>query len=170
MTRILALFVLLLPLLSAGGASEPQRPVTAAGKLVRFSGKVVDAHGRPAAGAMVYVSLNAQAAPGAASPPKPRVSRTEAAADGAFQLSVSTPEKEWSATVVAVKEGNGPGGQDVRSAAETTGLMIRLTHPSFLAGKVIDRAGQPIAGATLSVAYTYRFNGEFLYLPPEEVR
>lgn len=170
MTWLLVLVVLLLARLPGAGAGVPPQPALGSDGSIQFSGRVVDPRGRPAPGATVFVSLNEPASPGAGPPPRPRVSQTQAAADGSFRLDVPAPRKEWAATVVAVQGGHGPGGEQVRSPAEATGLVIRLTHPSFLAGKVVDRAGQPIAGAKVSAAYTYRFNGEMLYLPPEEAR
>src|SRR5438552_4084374 len=123
----LVLFSMLI--LPAAGAGEARRPAGA----VAFSGRVVDAHGRPAPGAVVYVSLSIEPVPGGDPPPRPVVSQTRAAADGAFRLTVPAPARKWSAAVVAVAAGQGPGGQDVRSPAEAAGLLIRLTHPSFLA-------------------------------------
>jgi uncharacterized GH25 family protein/peroxiredoxin len=168
MTRSLGLLLFLLAGSLAVGRSEPGPPGNASSRTIRFSGNVVDVHGRPAAGAAVYVSVNDR--PAADPPPPPRMFQTTAAADGSFHLAASVPENEWSATVVAVKAGSGPGGVDVMPTWGAGGLVVRLTHPSFLAGTVVDRAGEPIAGAKVSVAYAYLFNQARVYLPPEAVR
>jgi protocatechuate 3,4-dioxygenase beta subunit len=168
MARNIFLFVLLLAGSLAAGGDEPGPPGTGSTHSVHFSGRVVDVRGRPVAGAAVYVSLYDRPVTDPFAPP--RVCRATAGADGSFQLTAPVPEKDWPATVVAVREGQGPGGVEVRSAAGATGLVVRLTTPSFLEGRVVDRAGQPAAGAKVSLAYAYLFNQAFCYLPPEEDR
>src|SRR5690348_13613692 len=113
MARNLLLFALLLAGSLAASASEPGPPGTGSTHPIHFSGRVVDTRGRPAGGAVIYVSLNDRPAAAADRPPPPRIGRTTAAADGSFRLAVSAAGKDWSATVVAIREGQGPGGVDV---------------------------------------------------------
>jgi hypothetical protein len=82
-------------LVSLAAAGAPQRRLPASPQVVRFSGRVVDAHGRPAPGAALFVSLM-DASAGADPAQRPTISRTQAAGDGSFHLAVPVPQREWS--------------------------------------------------------------------------
>src|SRR5438445_2521403 len=118
----------------------------AAPRTVTFSGKVMDALGQPAGAARVSVGLSDM--PGSAGAGgRAALAQTTAAADGSFRLDVPVSGERPSATVIALKDGNGPGGQVVGPEAAATGLALYLTRPGFVAGKVVDRSGQAVAGA-----------------------
>jgi uncharacterized GH25 family protein len=137
--RMVALLVWLLLAQAAGGRAAPRR--------VTFGGKVVDARGQPAGGALVSVSLHEWSLQSDPAAPNPVVAQTRAAADGSFHLEQPLQAEYWSAEVVAVKDGSGPGGLQVRPEMNAARLLLALTLPSFLAGRVVDSAGQPVPGA-----------------------
>src|SRR5438876_446579 len=126
------------------GAGSPPRAVT-------FNGRVFDPEGHPAGAATVFVSIYEPGWIGAWTPnPTPLIRQTRAAVDGSFHLAVSLAGDWGWATLVALKEGYGPGGIGVVSDAETTGLALALTRPSLVAGRVVDPAGRPIARAKVT--------------------
>src|SRR5437870_4304301 len=104
------------------------------GRTVSFGGKVIDTRGQPAGGAAVYVSLSELVLPFDPTDLHTRVEQTRAAADGSFHLDVPVHGKRWWGQVVAAKDGEGPGGQEVRPEMNTGGLLLSLTPPSFVAG------------------------------------
>src|SRR6266568_3398409 len=135
MRRPVGLVILWLVVCLSGGGWAAPRSVT-------FGGKVIDARGQPAGGAAVYVSLNAWSLPPNPPGTKPALSQTLAAADGSFRLELPVQADYWAAQVVAAKEGSGPGGLVVPPEMNAARLLIALTAPSFLAGRVVDGAGQ----------------------------
>jgi protocatechuate 3,4-dioxygenase beta subunit len=120
---------------------------------VTFSGTVVDAQGQPVGGAAVTVNLW--------DPPrswrdwerKPVLQRTTAGADGSFRIPVAVRGEHWKAVVVAMRDGHGPGSQVVASSGAAEGFRITLTRPQALAGRVVNRGGQGVAGARVSVLW-----------------
>jgi peroxiredoxin len=141
--------------------------VLAVSRVVTFSGRVLDAHGRPVNGGTVYVRLHdAPPTAGDRNPP-PVLHQTAVGPSGSFHLDVPVRQDRWSAEVIAARQGHGPGGQVVGSQSRATGLVLSLTRPSFVAGRVVDRAGQPIAGATVSVTGAFQPDNEVLLLPAE---
>src|SRR5207249_2614491 len=102
-------------------------------------GKVLDAEGRPVPRATVIINFW--------NPPRtsrdwnrpPARHRTTAGAGGAFRLVVPVAGGDWAATLIALKEGHGPGGEEIRFPASTQGLTLSLTRPGFVAGTVVDR-------------------------------
>jgi uncharacterized GH25 family protein len=142
----------------------------AAARTVTFAGRVVDAGGKPAGGATVYVRFWDTPLTMQAPDLKATVRQTTSAPDGSFRLPVRVSQAEWWVELSAAKQGHGPGGQILASPAPTTGLVIALTRPSFVAGQVVDRAGRRVVGAKLSVRYAQRPNWELARLPPEEMR
>jgi protocatechuate 3,4-dioxygenase beta subunit len=145
-------------LLVAGGILGMITDVAAAPGAVTFSGSVVDAAGRPVGGASVVVQLW--------DPPRwlrdwyrrPTLHRTEAAGDGSFRLGVPVSGEEWTAAVVVLKAGHGPGGEEINAPGRTTGLRLALTRPSSVAGRVVDRSGQPVAGVQVRVRWAVRLD------------
>src|SRR5438128_12196622 len=150
-----SVWLLILFLASGAGGAVP-----AAGSFVTFTGKVTDEAGKPVGGATVIVNLWAP----------PRTTRdwnrppvrhsTTAGAGGAFRLVVPLTGGDWEASLLALKEGHGPGGQAVRFPGSPAGLTLSLTRPGFVAGKVVDRAGRAVAGATVCVQWLWRADSE----------
>jgi protocatechuate 3,4-dioxygenase beta subunit len=130
---------------------------------VIFTGRVVDAEGKRAAGAAVVLALRETERSLADLEKEPAVYRTTTTRAGQFRLPVTVNEaggsgpggrpigSAWRATVVAFKPGHGPGAQFVTSSQGPAGLTIALTRPGVVAGSVADREGRPVAGARVRV-------------------
>src|SRR5437870_11254939 len=122
--------VWLLILFLARGAGGP---IPVAGSFVTFTGRVIDAAGQPAGGATVIANVW--------DPPRttrdwnrpPVRHSTTASANGAFRLVVPLSGEDWEASLLALKEGHGPGGQAVRSPGSPAGLTLSLTRPGYVA-------------------------------------
>jgi protocatechuate 3,4-dioxygenase beta subunit len=133
-------------------------PAAAAPLAVSVSGKVLDPHGRPAAGATVYVSASdATNWPGGT---EAVVRQATAGADGAFRLEMPTPSEHWTVTVAALKAGYGPGLRAVWRGTPATGLALVLTEANSIAGRVVDAAGAPIAGARVKPGWIIDSEGD----------
>ena len=145
--------VWVLMLLLAGGAG-PARP--AAGPALTVTGTVIDPAGRPAGGATVMINLWSPRRTTRVWNRPPARHQATADARGAFRLDVPLAGDDWEATLLALKKGYGPGGQELHSPGRPRGLTVVLTRPGFVAGQVVDRAGQPIAGAVAGVRWMTR--------------
>ena len=106
-----------------------------------FSGTVVDAQGRPVAGATVE---DYQYASRTGSGPVEMEVEQHATTDdrGAFEF----PVFHGQAVVLVTKAGFAPGWRTWYAAAPEESQKIMLSAASALAGEVVDDAGRPVAG------------------------
>lgn len=130
--------------------SSPATPARAGAANAReetlFSGTVVDAEGRPVAGAAVAVyryGMTPQLAPG-----QMVVKRTVTGAAGSFELRGSRN----GTVLVASKPGLAPAWKLSRLKAATRGIRLILTQPSFLGGVMVDEKGRPVTNAEVYVS------------------
>jgi carboxypeptidase family protein len=145
-------------------------PATAAGaarQTVTVSGKVLDPRGRPAGAATVTVSASDNSNPFGDPDREPVVRETTTAADGSFRLEMTVPSEHWGLSLVAIKAGFGPGSQRCWRGRSTTGLALALSEASFVAGRVVDDAGRPVAGARVGVKWVILSPGDGGYQIPE---
>ncbi len=165
----------LLPRLATGAAAgAAQQPDTAA---ATFEGRVVSS----ATGARIPgADLTFSRGGGAAS--------VYAGADGAFRFDAPT-EGRWLLAAVmapgflpfAPEWGHSPVELDARAGRHVTGIEIHLAPATTVIGRVLDRSGNPIAGATarllgaatetalapIADRFTTDASGEFLFTAPE---
>jgi protocatechuate 3,4-dioxygenase beta subunit len=125
----------------------------------------MDPQGRPAGAARVYVTVSET--PGLAGDREPEPARTTAAADGSFRLELPALGKRAWATVVAVKDGSGPGGQSLEPGSKTHDLALYLTDPAWIGGQVVDPAGRPVAVARVRVLWGSLPNLEPVFAIPD---
>jgi protocatechuate 3,4-dioxygenase beta subunit len=113
-----------------------------------LTGKVLDAEGRPVAGAVIerheYSRL-----PSASGEMEMR-QRTTTDANGAFELGATRTYT----VLLARKPGLAPAWKQFTPGPGAEQRLI-LTAPTVLAGVVVDEADQPVAGAQVSVAMAY---------------
>ena len=115
------------------------KAVTVMKKGVPIEGRVVDADGKPVAGARVLSTDN-----------QARCSRTSIKfavstdADGRFRTGQVKPG-EW--FLVASAKGHAPGDQRVKVGTAVLQVEITLGRPRPFKGRVVDPDGKPIAGA-----------------------
>ena len=104
-----------------------------------LSGHVVDAQGKPVAGARVF------AEPGLAG----ALVETAADAQGAWRFDALPPASPLG--VFAIAEGLAFGGATLNSASESDAdITIRLGVPSSLSGRVVNHKKDPVAGARIT--------------------
>jgi len=113
--------------------------VTVMKKGVPIEGRVVDANGKPVAGARVLTADDRRAMFTYADP---FVITTDA--DGHFRTGQVKPG-EW--FLVAMAKGHAPGDQHVTIGKAVPQVKITLGRPHVFRGRVVDRDGKPVAGA-----------------------
>ncbi len=106
-------------------------------------GEVLRPDGRPAPGAEVYYGTGRRY--GNSIPP------IKADAQGRFTFGV---KPGTFTSVTARVAGFSPVGQELRVGHEAQDVTLKLTSPHVLAGRVVDRAGRPIAGTSVSVGWS----------------
>jgi RNA polymerase sigma factor (sigma-70 family) len=111
------------------------------GTLIR--GEVLRPDGRPAPGAEVYHGTGRRF--GNSIPP------IKADAQGRFALGI---KPGTITSVTAQVPGFGPVGQELRVGHEAQKITLKLASPRVLTGRVVDRAGKPIAGTRVSVGWS----------------
>jgi RNA polymerase sigma factor (sigma-70 family) len=72
-------------------------------------------------------------------------------ANGRFTLGI---KRGTVTSLTAQCPGFGPAGQAIRVGAEPVQITLRLQRPRTISGRVVDRAGRAIAGATLVVGWS----------------
>jgi RNA polymerase sigma factor (sigma-70 family) len=137
------------------------RAVTVMKKGVPIAGRVVDAEGRPVAGALV-VSTDRQ---GALFTDVDQFAVTTDG-DGRFRTG-QVKASEW--FLLARARGHAPGEGRVKVGTAVPQVEIALGRPRTLEGRVVDPAGRPVAGAFVNVDTWrgYRCLGVFLYSDAE---
>jgi beta-lactamase regulating signal transducer with metallopeptidase domain len=126
-------------------------------KGVPIEGRVLDADGRPVAGATV-LSSPSQDRPG----PNLRPFAVTTDEAGRFRTG-QVRAQEW--FLLATAKGHAPGERSIRVSTAIPQVEIRLGRPRRFAGRVVDPDGKPIAGASVNVDSwrRYRFLDVFLY-------
>jgi RNA polymerase sigma factor (sigma-70 family) len=133
--------------------SEPPAPKADAAAAT-FGGRVLDADGKPFAGAKVHLIGTIF------SRPRPVHARATSAADGAFRLPVApadarllADDSSWGTTaVVATAEGYGLAVHSAGALEPAAGLTLRLVKDDVpVRGRVLDLQGKPLAGVTVRV-------------------
>jgi beta-lactamase regulating signal transducer with metallopeptidase domain/protocatechuate 3,4-dioxygenase beta subunit len=126
-------------------------------KGVPIEGRVLDAAGRPVAGATV---LSSPRQDDLGSDIRAFAVTTNEA--GHFRTGQVRSEVYY---LVAMAMGHAPGEQRIKVDKALPQVEIRLGHPRQFAGKVVDADGKPIEGAFVNVDSwrRYRFLGVFLY-------
>jgi RNA polymerase sigma factor (sigma-70 family) len=132
----------------------PAAPAPAAADAVTYQGRVLDADGKPVAGAKLFLLPNTRH-------PLPAAARAEADTGGRFRLSVAHTafapafftyhDKPWQNAVIAAKApGYGVGWFDrLFNGAAGDIRLARDDRP--VRGRVLDLDGQPVVGATVRV-------------------
>ena len=127
---------------SSGGEQAPQ---------IMCSGTVVDAQGRPIAGAEVTLYVMKYAA-GSAPHPMTRSGVSITTADGAFSFSASAnSDSRRYGYIVARKKGMAFGFANWFMRQGSENLEIELGQPNELAGIVVDENDNPVSGAEVSI-------------------
>ncbi len=120
---------------------------------VRCTGKVVDGQGQPLAGAQVELH-NLSLDENVYSIEVKKAKEAITGNDGAFSFATAREESNQAgqSVILAQKEGFSIGWANWyrRDNLETT---ITLGQPADLAGRVVDEAGQPVAGAQVGIAF-----------------
>src|SRR5262249_32790681 len=135
-------------------AAEPKAPADK--KEMAVTGRVLDADGKPLAGAEVAVMAwpKAPHRGGDLSSGKPEVlGRDKTDAEGRFRLTVPRPSSGGVRAVVilASGDGHGVGWQHLKPDADMPAAEIRLAREQVLRGRFIDVQGQPAGGVTVRV-------------------
>jgi protocatechuate 3,4-dioxygenase beta subunit len=118
---------------------------------VKYTGTVVDAQGRPVAGATVdcyYSSAQSRSAFWGADGPPEFKQQLVTDSNGAFGVS-SSP---GTTLVVVKKAGLAPVWHNWMSGSEATHPSLVLATPTTLAGAVLDENARPVAGARVWVS------------------
>jgi len=133
------------------------KAVTVMKKGVPIEGRVVDADGKPIAGARVLCADDKRAIFTYADP---FAIATDAA--GHFRTGQVKPG-EW--FLVALATGHAPGDQRVTIGTAIPQVEIKLGRPRVFQGRVVDRDGKPVAGAFIDpdVWREHRGLGIFLW-------
>jgi RNA polymerase sigma factor (sigma-70 family) len=126
---------------------------------VTFSGRVVGPDGRPVTGAKVYSTSEWASVDRQTSSPE----RATTGPDGRFSFSV-VEDKSGSSTIIAASAPNlGVSWIKVRPDGKRDDLTIQLVPDDEpIHGEIVDRQGQPVAGARLRVEKINAAPGEDL--------
>src|SRR5690349_16914423 len=123
-------------------AAAPARGLAAENTAV--SGEVLDPRGQAVGAAQVYLFVQDRRG-------KPGVKQVRTRPDGSFAFPPLRGDEEKPHGVLAIKNGYGAWGTPLTPAVKRTGIQIRLAPAITLTGKVVDKAGKPIAGVKVTV-------------------
>jgi RNA polymerase sigma factor (sigma-70 family) len=139
----------------SGATEQPETPRT-----VTLRGQVVDAAGRPVAGAVVFLRQQptARNSETGYATKTPDVARTTADGEGRFVFEgavLPTPDK-WRGSafpldVIALAKGHGLGWQHLEAPNPSRPLRILLAPEGQLRGRVVDPDGKAVAGVMVRV-------------------
>ena len=143
---------------------------------VEVSGQVLDPHGKPVAGAELYVGYSLRRILRRTMPenpfevqtrPGPSTRRATTSADGRFRFRFATSELDARVlddarpAVMAVAAGYGPEWAELGPSA-VGDLKLRLVDDLPVGGRVLDADGRPVAGAKLLVHAIYSASADEL--------
>jgi 5-hydroxyisourate hydrolase-like protein (transthyretin family) len=116
---------------------------------VAYGGRVLGPHGKPVAGAKLYLTLMQ----GYAREPFPAAELATTGADGRFEFTMPKAKFGDHKTVVAATAADyGIGWVEVPADGKSGDLTVRLANDDVpITGQVVDLEGKPVAGATLRV-------------------
>jgi protocatechuate 3,4-dioxygenase beta subunit len=131
-------------------AAPPKAPPAAgreeADQALEVTGQVLDADGKPCAGAKLSLWTDAVKKPA----DMPVLAVTDA--DGRFRLQVGKADRERGAKIVAKGKDQGPDWIEVAKLDKRTSVTLHLAKDDVpINGRIIDLEGQPVAGATIEV-------------------
>ncbi len=133
------------------------KAVTVMRKGVPIEGRVVDADGKPVAGAVVLSAGSPQEMPS-------EVNRFAVSTNAAGRFRTGQVKAgEW--FLIARAKGHAPADQTIKVGTAVPQVEITLGRPRPLKGRVVDPQGKPIAGAFVNVDSWrhYRCLGVFLW-------
>ena len=115
-----------------------------------ISGRVLGADGKPVAGAKIHI---VRTFPGL-TPEPDRNPRPVATSDesGAFQFAGGDQLDRSSLQIIVTAEGHGPEWLPLADAIERGTMDISLSKDAPINGRILTLEGQPVIGATISVA------------------
>jgi len=125
----------------APAKQAPQSAAAATAETFIVSGQVLDADGKPVAGAKLFVCDNHGRSPA----PQPA-----ADADGRFRFTLPAAFTTMR-TLVSIADGHGADWSDVRPTEPANSLTLRLPPDVPIRGKVVDLEGKPVAGVIVQV-------------------
>ena len=126
-------------------AKESPKP---AGKLLTVTGKVVDAAGKPVAGAKLYVPMLKRIPPVSEDDIGAKVVG-ESSPDGSFQVTIE--KSQITRYLIVGAKGLAIGWVNLEKASGTFDAAVKLDKDAKVEGRVIDTEGKPVAHATVRV-------------------
>jgi RNA polymerase sigma factor (sigma-70 family) len=122
-------------------------PARKAGEAAEVAGRVLDAEGKPCAGAQIFLWTSAVKKQA----DMPVLATTDA--DGRFRLAVTKADRDRDAKIVARAKDLAPDWAEVGRLDKGGEVTLRLAKDDVpINGRVIDLEGQPVAGAVIEVA------------------
>jgi hypothetical protein len=125
---------------------------------IHVSGRVLDPHDGPIAGARLYVGFSAErTAPEVRFRPMAYPRRTTSATDGRFHFTFTQSELDAAAldhsrpAVIAVAEDYGPAWAIVKGSPADSQLSLKLPEDLPVEGRILGPEQQPVAGARVLV-------------------
>jgi RNA polymerase sigma factor (sigma-70 family) len=130
-------------------AAEAKAP---ASEMLNVSGKVVDATGKPIAGAKLYVPIFTRTPPVSEDDIGTKVVGATAA-DGTYRVEIE--KTEVTRYLVVGAEGHAVGWADLENATGTHTADVKLAKDQVVEGRVVDTEGKLVAGASVKVVTVF---------------
>jgi RNA polymerase sigma factor (sigma-70 family) len=125
---------------------------------IEVSGLVLDAEGKPFAGAKLYLGYTIRrSAPDIQLPQPTPLLRGSTGADGRFQFTFTNSDLDARClddsrpAVVAVADGYGPDWAQIGDSEKRTNLSLKLVEDLPLNGRLLDQNRKPVPGARIRV-------------------